>query len=247
MAAALLLAIASGDGLLLVTGIHRERRAHRDRVEALDRAVGTRSRALRRLQDESNDARAAVSAAFDAVDEILVLGRGPEGIPQAQARWPAAVSRMGSARQASLLLPGVTARLIAQARSGRDDLNERRRLGGDASDLRYLDALDRALSLLIETHVVYSEMNRLISEGFRLYEELFLLTDTFLREQREGTYRNDREAADVYAFRTEHLVAPVARLKGDLGRLQESAERIGERALDAFQEAARLGRARGRR
>lgn len=238
LAAATLIFIA--DGALLASGATKEARQKKRQAAAVEKRLDGRIASLRSLQDQSNSQRSRVESAFNAVDELHNLASVVEGIPQADVRFPAARDSMDRAKTALDGLPQLTSKIIHEAEAGRAGIATLQRLVTDPARLRYLEALDRALDLLIQTHNIYSRANTAIAGGMKLYSDLLAATDTFLQRERSGGFRSRREAAASYTVTTEGTVASIQTFSAQLDAISKEAEASAKKTTEALKQAAAL-------
>lgn len=229
------------DAGVLVSGLARERGRVTERRESLTASLNQLTDDLPVLQKESDGARRAVFDAMDAMDELLNLGRQAGGIPTAQEKFPRAAALMDAARGARASLPGITERILERAGGGREGASALKPLV-EGADVGYVEALDRALELMMQTHRIHSEMNALMDRGFSAYEELASLTNDFLTKQRTDFFRNRREAAGWYSIRSEPLVPRIESFKQELESIVNRARKAARQATEAFDRVEDLVR-----
>lgn len=237
------LVVAGLDILVLGWDKARPWAVNEDSKARVDRTLEVRSEELRTLQARSDDDRDAIFAVMDGMNEIVNLGRAPNGLAQARTLWEELAPSVEIARQATLDLPNVTKEILDSADAGRAEIRRLGRLLKDQNQEEYLNAVDAALQVMIDTHHVYEPLNAKMIEGFAIYEQLIAQTTELLSRQSEGGFRNDRSAADFYNLRTKDLLEQLNRFRTELDPLAKSAEEAAIRARDAF---AAVERAQGR-
>lgn len=229
---------------VLATGAQSEWYRRRYKVPPLlSDKINERSHTLQALQSDWFDDRDEVFAAFQAINEIFAVARSPAGVAQAQTRWPTVQQLMDASRRASTRMPNITARVVLEATLARAEIDELRGLTPDEARLRYLAALEHALALLVETNRVYAEINQRVSTAMPAYEELFGVTDAFLRDHRQGRFGNNEVASDFYALQTARFVQPINQIRAQLAALQQEAAEPASLTVEAFDEVNRLRRA----
>lgn len=194
------------------------------------------------LQFRANGSRASIAQAFDALDQTLNAIREPagKGIPRAKELWAGAPAAMDKAREANRELPKQTQDIVDEAGRGRTDIRKYFDSLKGEGELRYIEALDKALASLIDTQVLYSEMNQRLAEGFPEYETLFSRSDKFFKELAAKVFRSDAEGSQVYTLANSSLVDILAAFRLDLDRLEKAAAESGEKTKEAFSAATRL-------
>ncbi|MGI8426235.1 MAG: hypothetical protein ACR2FO_03985 [Actinomycetota bacterium] len=209
---------------------------------ALNSALKADAELLKKLQAESNTARASVSKAFDLLDkELNLIGKpGGAGLAEATTAWIDGPKLMNEARDANLMLPKIAVRIVKVAAEGRTEIRKLYATLGRGADRKYAQALDLALESLINTQVKYSKVDGRLARGFPDYDSLYNRTDKFFKELNNKTYRTPAEASQVYSLATSPLVEPLATLRKDLNKLEIEAAQSGKKTLEAFNKAARL-------
>lgn len=227
------------DSVLLAPPVVKKREQRRDVVILQARLFG-RSDKLERFQATANANREAIAQALEALDSTLNLASKPNGtgLPEAKATFLQAEPMVGEARLALTRLPTSDSVIVREAKAGRQDIARLLALNKNESDVRYLGALDEALLLLIETQKEYAKLSVQLVDGFRLYEMLFERTSEFLNKA--GTYRNAKEASQVYVLATSDLIGPLVTLRNELDEIETRAATSAELTTRAFKNAAVL-------
>ncbi len=227
------------DSVLLSPPVVKKRQQRRD-AEILEVRLLSRSDKLEHFQSTANANRKAIAEAFDVLDSTLNLASRPNGtgLPEAKATFLQAEPLVREARLALTHLPASDSVIMREASAGRQDIARLLALNRNESNVRYLKALDEALLLLIETQKEYAKLGVELGSGFKLYEMLFERTAEFLNKA--GTYRNAKEASQVYVLATSDLIGPLVKLRNDLDEIETRAAPSAELTTRAFRKAAAL-------
>ncbi len=227
------------DSVLLAPPVVEKRQQRRDAKIVEARLFG-RSDNLERYQSKANANRGVISQAFKALDTTLNLAGRPNGtgLQEAKTIFLQTEPLLRDARLAVTRLPTSDAAILREAKEGHQDIASLLALNEDESDVRYLGALDAALLSLIETQKEYAKLTAQLPEGFRLYEMLFERTSEFLNKT--GTYRNAKEASQVYVLVTSDLIGPLVKLRAELDEIETRAAANAEVTTKAFKKAAAL-------
>jgi len=232
------------DLVLLSPAVQRTRQRRRD-ADVVAASLFGRSDKLYADQSKANADREVISQSFVALDSALHLASRPNGtgLPEAQTIFPGAQDLFGRAREAVTRLQASDAAIESEAKAARQDIAKLLGTLEDESDVRYAEALDTALSSLIQTQKEYARLTAVLAGGFTLYDMLFERTRKFLKDHAARTYRNAKEASQVYVLATGDLVDPIMKLRKDLNEIEVQAAASAEITTRAFMKAASLRQA----
>lgn len=230
------------DLVLVISGAPAKRRRIQEQRRLLIASVAGLPAELSELQQDSDEGRQAIFEAMGALDEVLNKGRKSGEIPAAVEIFPKASGLMGDARRARSELAGISLKIVSRSKSGITDVKKVAGLVGE-DDLLYLETLEQALPVMIETQAAYIEMNSSLEGGMGLYEELFKRAEDFVKKVQGGFFRNRNEGASWFTIRTEDLVPEIQNFKQNLEGLVLRAQDAAGRATEAFR---RVGEAAAR-
>lgn len=228
------------DLFLLITGAHLKGLEERLARENIDQALVSHGRTLTELQNESNADRGTVVEAFDLLSQVVARARNAETLARAHELWPQVAERMDEARKANTRLSRTTERIMLRAQLTREDIEARKAVTNKEFEIQLLDALDKAMVLMIQTQLEYARLDDLIEEGFPLYEDLFGVTAEFLRNHRNGIYRSDSEAAASYSVRVTAFDQPLSDFTDRFLAIRDASDAAADQFREAFEEWERL-------